>query len=214
VQSQPLLIALKGHPGSGKSAIARALGRRLCIPVIDKDDIKDILDGACENAGGLAYAAMFNVARRQLLQGLSVICDSPLSEVAGYTAAQCIAHDAVAQLLVIECVCSAADEWRRRIEQRAALRLPDHHITSWKALQGHMRRRGMSSRYAIDSPYICVDTIVPIDHVVDTIVGWLRSSGYAYGHTPRVLSDAQASTHPGRTVSLSLNDASRESRAE
>lgn len=41
----PLLIALKGHPGSGKSAVARALSRRLLIPLIDKDDIKDVLDG-------------------------------------------------------------------------------------------------------------------------------------------------------------------------
>jgi hypothetical protein len=30
-------------------------------------------------AGALAYETMFNVVRRQLLQGLNVICDSPLA---------------------------------------------------------------------------------------------------------------------------------------
>lgn len=170
----PLLIVFKGHPGSGKSAIARALGRRLRIPVIDKDDIKDVLSGICDDAGGLAYTAMFNVARRQLLHGLSVICDSPLSEVAGYTAAACIAHDAAADMVVIECYCSAPDEWRRRIEQRSALRLPAHHITTWDDLQEHMRRREESSNYPIQEPHLVVDTVGRLDQVLETIITWLE----------------------------------------
>jgi 2-phosphoglycerate kinase len=51
INGTPLLITLKGHPGSGKSAVGRALGRRLGIPLIDKDDIKDILDGLCDDPG-------------------------------------------------------------------------------------------------------------------------------------------------------------------
>jgi predicted kinase len=173
MQETPLLIAFKGHPGSGKSAVARALGRRLGIPVIDKDDIKDVLGGVCEDAGGLAYTAMFSVARRQLLQGLSVICDSPLSEPAGYTAACCVAHDTVSRLLVVECYCSSAEEWRRRIERRAALRLPAHHITDWDALEVHMRRRRDISDYSIDEPHLVIDTLAPLEQVLDKILVWL-----------------------------------------
>ena len=171
--STPLLIAFKGHPGSGKSAVARALGRRLAIPVIDKDDIKDVLDGRAEDAGGLAYSAMFNVARRQLLQGLSVICDSPLSEPMGYTAVCCVAHDASARLVVIECVCSSREEWRRRIERRAALRLPAHHVVSWDDLEAHLRRREVCSSYPINEPHLLVDTIAPLDQVLEQILEWL-----------------------------------------
>jgi predicted kinase len=180
-RSTPRLIAFKGHPGSGKSAVARALGRRLGWPVIDKDDVKDVLAGMCEDPGGLAYTAMFNVARRQLLQGLSVICDSPLSEVHGYTAACCVAHDTAAHLFVVECVCSSPEEWRRRVEQRAALRLPAHHITSWEDLEAHMRRRERSSCYPIQEPYLVVDTIEPLERVLSNILIWLgcdeRGSG-------------------------------------
>jgi predicted kinase len=172
--SAPLLIALKGHPGSGKSAVARALSRRLLIPLIDKDDIKDVLGGQCEDAGGLAYTAMFNVARRQLLQGLSAICDSPLSEVGGYTMACCVAHDAAARLMVIECVCSAEDEWRRRIEKRSALRLPAHHVTSWADMDAHLQRRAETSNYPIGEPHLLVDTIAPLEEVVQQIVRWLN----------------------------------------
>jgi predicted kinase len=170
----PLLIALKGHPGSGKSAVARALSRRLRIPLIDKDDIKDVVDGLCEDAGGMAYTAMFQVARRQLLHGLSVICDSPLSEVGGYTMACCVVHDAAARLVVVECVCSSQEEWRRRIEARSALRLPAHHITSWADMEAHLRRRAETSNYPIDEPHLLVDTVTPLEEVVQRIVVWLN----------------------------------------
>jgi|SRR5579863_2874463 len=78
------LIALKGLPGSGKSTIGRALSKHLGCPIIDKDDIKDILDGHTPESGGLAYEVMFNIAHRQLLQGLDVICDSPLTFSVSY----------------------------------------------------------------------------------------------------------------------------------
>lgn len=176
MQPSPLLIAFKGHPGSGKSAVARALGRRLAVPVIDKDDIKDVLDGHSDDPGGLAYTAMFNVARRQLLQGLSVICDSPLSEPMGYTAVCCVAHDASARLVVVECVCSSREEWRRRIERRAALRLPAHHVVSWEDLEAHLRRREACSSYPINEPHLVVDTIAPLEQVLEQILEWLKQT--------------------------------------
>lgn len=172
--SRPLLLVMKGHPGSGKSAVARGLSRQLGIPLIDKDDIKDVLDGRADDAGGLAYIAMFNVARRQLLQHLSVICDSPLSEIGGYTTACVVAHDTGARLLIIECICSSEDEWRRRIEQRSALRLPSHHITTWESLQDHMRRRAETSIYVIQEPHLVVDTYAPLEDVLRTIIDWIE----------------------------------------
>jgi hypothetical protein len=74
-------IAMKGFAGSGKSTLSRALSKQLGWPVIDKDDVKDLLDGPAQAAGPLAYEIMFNIARRQLLQGLNVICDSPLTGI-------------------------------------------------------------------------------------------------------------------------------------
>ncbi|NOK60358.1 MAG: ATP-binding protein [Chloroflexi bacterium AL-W] len=172
-QNTPCLIALKGHPGSGKSAIARALSRQLSIPLIDKDDIKDILNGICTDAGGLAYMTMFNIARCQLTQGLSVICDSPLSEVGGYTAASCVARDTGTNLVVVECICSSPEEWQRRIEHRAALRLPSHHITTWADLAEHLHRREKSSNYPIKDPYLIIDTVGSFDETVEQLITWL-----------------------------------------
>lgn len=169
----PLLIALKGHPGCGKSAVATALGAGLGIPVIDKDDIKDLLVGY-PDPGGLAYVTMFRVARRQLLLGLSVVCDSPLSEAQGYAAARRVAHETGARLAVIECVCSAPQLWRQRIEQRAALGEPAHGIASWSDLQQHMQRRAASYSYPIDDPHLTVDTVRPREEIEAEVLAWVR----------------------------------------
>lgn len=187
---------MKGHPGSGKSAVARALGRQLGIPVIDKDDIKDVLDNVCQDSGGLAYTTMFNIARRQLLQNLSVICDSPLSEPAGYTAACCIAHDTTANLVVIECFCSSEEEWRRRIEQRSALRLPDHHVTSWPDLEAHLRRRHKVSNYAISEPHLVVDTVTSLKEVLYCISTWLQNIGVVPECFERIASSVSLQSVP------------------
>lgn len=123
--------------------------------------------------GGLAYVTMFRIARRQLMLGLSVICDSPLSEDQGYAAAQRIAGEMGASLLVVECVCSSRSVWRQRIEQRAALGEPAHDIASWSDLERHLARRAKSSRYAIHTPYLVVDTVRPLADVVAEVLTWI-----------------------------------------
>ncbi|HZO72053.1 MAG TPA: ATP-binding protein [Ktedonobacteraceae bacterium] len=127
------LIAMKGFAGCGKSTLARALSSELGWPLIDKDDVKDILDGHAQAAGPLAYAIMFNIARRQLLQGLSVICDSPLTGIVSYERAKCTAAETHASLVIVECICSDESLWQQRIDGRKTLQLPAHHQTDWHA---------------------------------------------------------------------------------
>jgi predicted kinase len=99
------LIVMKGPPGSGKSTIARSLSEELACPLIDKDDIRDLLLGDELVASGRSYDIMFHVTRHQLFQGLSVICDSPLTSEIGYQRAQTIAAETNAVLVILECVC-------------------------------------------------------------------------------------------------------------
>ena len=40
---KPVLILMKGHPGSGKSTVARCLSELTHICIIDKDDARDCL---------------------------------------------------------------------------------------------------------------------------------------------------------------------------
>eukprot|EP00249_Psilotum_nudum_P010039 c22298_g1_i1 orf=122-796(+) len=129
-----MLVAMKGHPGSGKSTIARAIGRALHWPVVDKDDIRDcsvelsdLLSSSCEDVTTFAssalncfsYCVMWRVAQTQLDLGLSVIVDSTLSRPTLYLTAAALAQRYRARLLVIECVSSDIKEWERRLVDRA-----------------------------------------------------------------------------------------------
>ena len=168
------LIALKGLAGSGKSTLGRALSKQVSWPLIDKDDIRDLLDDRTPGAGGLAYDIMFNVARRQLLQGLNVICDSPLTNSWAYEHALSIAGQAHAAMAVIECYCSDEAQWRSRLNTRKELQLPAHHQTDWDAFQQIRFALHIQANYPLTVPYLLVDTARPPEDCLAEVTCWLE----------------------------------------
>ena len=80
----PLLLVVTGMPSSGKTTVAEGLARRLRLPLIAKDEIKESLYdslGAGELSssavlGGAAYALIFALARTMLDSGVSVIVEA------------------------------------------------------------------------------------------------------------------------------------------
>lgn len=167
-------ILMKGYAGSGKSTLSRALSKELGWPLIDKDDVRDLLDGPSSRVGGLAYDIMFNIARRQLLQGLSVICDSPLTGIVAYEHARAIAKEAHASLGIIECHCSDASLWEQRINSRKALHLPAHHQTDWNAFQDFLQQPHIQASYSIVHPHLIVDTVQPLQECLKSVHVWLE----------------------------------------
>lgn len=168
-------MLLKGFPGSGKSTLGRALSRRLAWPLIDKDDIKDIVAEQIQaETNGLAYDVMLNIVRRQLLQGLNVICDSPLTHRVTYERAKGIALAAHAQLVIVECFCSDEQVWSQRINARRKRGLPAHHMTEWERVQAYRRQYTVEAGYDITDPHIVVDTGKPLDECVADVVKWLN----------------------------------------
>lgn len=164
------LLALQGPPGSGKSTLGQAVSRGLGWPLIDKDDVRDLLDDANP---GLTYDIMFNVVRRQLRQCLSVIADSPLGYRRTYERAAQIADETGAALAIIACHCPDEGLWRQRIAARRALPLPAHHTTDWAAVQAFHRRTAAAGGWAMTHPRLRVDTTRPLPELYAEVVGWL-----------------------------------------
>jgi len=138
----PTLLLMKGHPGTGKSTLARELARRLRWPLVDKDDARDALSalpGAhAADLNALSYAVMWNGARTQLRAGLSVVVDCPLARRALFEAGRGLAGEWGASVAVVECEARDERVWREWLGERAASdpAACSHKPQSWVSARG------------------------------------------------------------------------------
>ncbi|VAH46406.1 unnamed protein product [Triticum turgidum subsp. durum] len=158
---------MKGHPGSGKSTVARAIASSLRCPLLDKDDVRDCtlhLERAAAGSGilnDLSYAVLWRLAERQLRLGLSIVVDSPLSRRAHLDA---LARLPAALVIIVECRPGNQDEWRRRLEERGGVLADDgwHKPKTWADLERLVEGYQGCTNYDIgDVPRIVVDTTDP-----------------------------------------------------
>lgn len=169
-----LAIAMRGLPGSGKSTVGREVSWRLGLPLVDKDDVKDLIDGYVPDSGWHAYKVWLRLIGRQLQQGMSVVCDSPLPSVELYKKLVSIADAAGAQLVIVQCDCSDDHVLRERIEARVALGLPAHHQTEWSRFCDYRTHYLATANYPINVPLLSVSTLTDPSDTADEVVDWLR----------------------------------------
>ena len=82
----PCLLIVNGHPATGKTALAEFLSRRLALPLLSKDYVKETLGDQLGTAsyedstrlGRAAFEIIFTLAGSWLKSGVSVILESPL----------------------------------------------------------------------------------------------------------------------------------------
>ncbi|TVU41445.1 hypothetical protein EJB05_14962, partial [Eragrostis curvula] len=109
-----VVVAMKGHPGSGKSTAARAIPAALRCPLLDKDDVRDCTGLSLE---GMVTAGMLNELSYAVRLGLSVVVDSPLSRRSHLEE---LTRLPATLVVIVECRAVDEEEWRRRLEKRGA----------------------------------------------------------------------------------------------
>jgi predicted kinase len=161
---------MAGESGTGKSTLARAIGRRTGAVVLDKDWIKAaLLDEGLEEAvaNGAAYAVLFELAHRQLENGHSVIIDSP----AAFPSIPVRGHDAAAEFdsdyYLIECHCSDASVHDRRLRTR------DRRDFQPATLSQVIEQRSRPNVLAIQEPHLLVDTAQPLEVCLEKALEYL-----------------------------------------
>lgn len=117
-----MLVMFSGLPGSGKSAIADQLGRRLPAAVLSVDPIEAAI---CRCAitqsfetGVAAYEVASVLAENHLRLGLSVIADAVNSLEIARSMWHRAALNSGAPVTVIEVICSDPDVHRSRLASR------------------------------------------------------------------------------------------------
>lgn len=172
------VIAMKGHPGTGKTTLARSLASHLQIPLIDKDDVRDVTlplqsDTNSGILNDLSYDVIFRFASTQLSLGLSVIIDSPLSSMSRFNEVARVASSYGARLVIVECKPSDVVEWRRRLEARGGSG-SWHKPSTWQDMEKLLEKYGGCTEYNVgdDVAKVVVDTCssVKIEELVSMVL--------------------------------------------
>ena len=162
------LLQMAGAPGSGKSALARLIGRCTTAVVLDKDVLKTAaLEGGAEEslAARVAYEAFFALADHLLGQGRSVILDSPSYYETIPSKGAAIAERRGLPYYFIECICPDSEVLARRLRDRPRLpSQPDEPISNeWETI-------------APPGPFLRVDTTQPIERGLAVALDYLGAT--------------------------------------
>ncbi len=173
----PTLLLVAGLPGTGKSALALAIGRLKGWPVLDKDTIKSALLnlGADESlAGPASYDLLLDLASDLVRQGHSVILDAPAKYPVVLRRCEEIAASVGGSFRIILCQASSGVR-ERRMRQR--VRRPSPWASPGDA------RPGDESRWDEVFPEhaLRLDTSVPVPGLASRIVDWLDGRWPACG---------------------------------
>lgn len=162
-----VLIQMHGHPGAGKSALARELGKAIGAVVLDKDVVASalILSGVpFAEAGGPSYEVMQAQAERLLEDGHSVILDSPCFWPTIETKTRAIAVEAGAAWFMIEAKCPDA--------------VRDARLASRERLESNPESRDLGpmrpGMYHPDCERLVLDTTRPLARLVADAERYVR----------------------------------------
>lgn len=164
--SRQFLLQMAGMPGSGKSSLARLIGRSTRAVVLDKDVLKTaaLQAGAGEElASGAAYDVFFALADHLLGQGWSVVLDSPSFWESIPKRGGEVAADRHVPYFFIECVCSDRDELARRLRERPRV----------QSQPGEEILESSPQTIRPPEPHLRVDTTRDLDHCLSLALDYL-----------------------------------------
>jgi predicted kinase len=158
----PLLIVFGGLPGTGKTAIARELSRRLDASYVRIDAIEQSLRTAGLAVGAMGYVIGNELAAENLKIGRVVVADCVNPVLASRNGWRETASRNAARLVEIEVICSDAGEHRRRVESRLA-DINGLVVPTWRDVVNRTYEPW-------DREHVVLDTAKDsIDHLVDRI---------------------------------------------
>jgi predicted kinase len=165
------VLQMAGESGSGKSTVARAVGKATGAVVIDKDDITGPLieEGVLEpGGGGPGYAVVFRLAETAMEQGFSVILDNPGFWEAIIDRGRQLAERHDAAYRVVRCHCPDRDAQKTRLSGPGRQAGQPQNLAE---LEASISRPGVM--LVPKEPHLEVDTTRPLETCVAQVLEYL-----------------------------------------
>lgn len=175
------LIVFSGLPGTGKSSVAKEVGRHLNTPVFAKDWLEATLkrgelrpkDENSPNLGYVGYELLSTLAERQLQLGQSVILDSVASVEPIRQQWRELAQKYQAKWIVIECICSDEKVHRQRLLERQR-DIPGWHELTWAEVE---RVKGYYVTW--NEERLVIDSIQSLEKNCDLTINYINQNEHS-----------------------------------
>ena len=171
-----MLIAMAGLPGTGKTAIAEAIGARLLKPVVSVDPIESAILRAGIDAdqptGLAAYLVAETLAETVMHAGHGAIIDAVNAVDPAREQWVSLAARSGQPLKFIEVVCSDATVHRNRLEARQR-NLPHLTEPSWHAVEQSLDEYAEWSGPSGAVDRLTLDSVDPLDELVERALEFL-----------------------------------------
>lgn len=166
-----MLVFVTGPPAAGKTSLAVPLARKLDLPLLSKDAIKEAIHDELPSSGSEAWSRHLSDASYRVL--LSLLRNVPSAVIDLNLPTEWAERFGASgpSLLQVFCRCPQA-ELERRLVERATARHPAHHDD---VLLDEIRAQGVrgSEPAPLDCPLLEVETSAPVD--IGRVSAWVTS---------------------------------------
>jgi predicted kinase len=172
--SKPILIAMAGLPGSGKSALAARLAKALPAVILNKDTVREAVFPPPETEytsaqDDFVLSLMYQAAGWLMRKGRSVIIDGrTFTHINQRASLKAAADQAGVELRIIYCY--APDEVvKSRLDKDVAA---DEHPAKDRNYDLYLRRK--ASMDPIEEPHLALNTDADLDDLEKQALAWLK----------------------------------------
>lgn len=182
--NRPLLIVFQGASASGKTTLVRAVGERLSVGHLEKDDIKELLYDTVgrppdrqisRDYGAASIKALYTISKQLLSAGVSHIISGPFESETATKEIEQMRKDVNAQVVQVFCQVTpevSMERFNRRLAEGS--RHPFHPDKPAKDLS-EVEAKVIRVKPLGISDTIIVDTAQAFDDCVDEIVSQVKS---------------------------------------
>ena len=173
--AQPLLVAMCGLPGTGKSYFAAKLTERVPFLILETDRLRKVLVERPKYTTGehrRVFNSCYHLINHYLINGYSVLFDATNLNEEFRSYLYDISKSTGAPLALVH-VTAPQDTVRRRLKERKS----DRHANTYSDAGWLIYTRMIPVEEPVQRDHYALDTSKNINSVLDRVVEWAESGG-------------------------------------